>query len=83
MKVEGKKKQPLSQISIPEIKNFQRLFSYGVASLELTNGRVTSVENFASEILGLCLYLSSLFVTIRQTGKGSLMIGASLEEVVS
>ena len=60
MKVEGKKKQPLSQISIPEIKNFQRLFSYGVASLQLTNGRVTSVENFASEILGLCLYLSSL-----------------------
>jgi hypothetical protein len=42
------------------MKNFQRLFSYGVASLELTNGSVTSVGNFAPEMLGLSLYLSSL-----------------------
>ena len=55
MTVEGKKKQPRSYISIPEMKNFQRLFSYGVASLELTNGSVTSAVNFASEILGLVL----------------------------
>jgi len=48
------------------MKNFQRLFSYGVASLELTNGSVTSAVNFASEILGLVLLLVQRFVTIRQ-----------------
>jgi len=48
------------------MKNFQRLFSYGVASLELTNGSVTSAGNFASEILGLVLKLVQPFVTIRQ-----------------
>jgi hypothetical protein len=42
------------------MKNFQRLFSYGVASLELTNGSVTSAGNFASEMLELGPYLSSL-----------------------
>jgi len=65
------------------MENFQRLFSYGVASLELTNGSVTSAGNFASEILGLVLLLVQPFVTIRQTGGGSFMIGASREEVVS
>ena len=65
------------------MKNFQRLFICGVASLELTHGSVTSAGNFASEILGLVILLVQPFVTIRQTGEGSFMIGASREEVVS
>jgi|AP95_1055475.scaffolds.fasta_scaffold254030_1 hypothetical protein len=63
------------------MKNFQRLFSYGVASLELTNGSVTSAGNFASEILGLVLYLSSLLSPSDRQVK--FMIGGSREEVVS
>jgi len=63
------------------MKNFQRLFSYGVASLELTNGSVTSAGNFASEMLGLA-YTCPAFCH-HQTGEGSFMIGASREEVVS
>ena len=40
-------------------ENFQRLFSYGIASLELTNASAFNGK-FTSEILRLGLYLSNL-----------------------
>mgnify|MGYP001231602321 len=63
------------------MKNFQRLFSYGVASLELTNASVTSAETLPPKYWDSA-YTCPAFCH-HQTGEGSFMIGASREEVVS
>ena len=57
------------------------VFSYGVTSLELTNGSVTLAETLPPKYWDSA-YTCTAFCH-HQTGEGSFMIGASREVIVS